>query len=295
MRVTAEILLDQFGKNDIAKLRRSLVAKELPQGEYIKVDIAAFTTKIAKGAGITDCSVWIPAGTQAALQKIVTFAIYDHVANCDFIFFNIPDPRSRIVLSLKGHGHKAAFFSRLRQTFTAKMVHRDCALAIGDNTYIGGATLVLMETAITVGKGGLWSDGILLQGTDSHGIVDLDTMRIINGGPKSINIGRHVWLGRNSTVMKNFDIGAGSIVATGSIVVKNVPAASAVAGIPAKVVRSRVSWSQSQTSVTASETNYFGKLRRAIDTKPGTSNRGAGSAVRRILSRITSGVGTRTT
>lgn len=46
-----------------------------------------------------------------------------------------------------------------------------------------------------------------------------------------------VWLGRNTTILKGVTIGRGSIVAAGSVVTKDVPPFTVIAGNPAKVVK----------------------------------------------------------
>ncbi|WP_078521348.1 CatB-related O-acetyltransferase [Thioclava sp. F28-4] len=54
-------------------------------------------------------------------------------------------------------------------------------------------------------------------------------------------IGPDVWLGFNTMVMPGVHIGAGAIVAAGSVVAQDVPPFAIVAGNPARVVRSRFS------------------------------------------------------
>ena len=57
-----------------------------------------------------------------------------------------------------------------------------------------------------------------------------------------IVIGDHVWIGMNVIVLKGVTIGEGSIVAAGSVVNKDVPPHCLVAGVPAKVVKTDVTW-----------------------------------------------------
>jgi acetyltransferase-like isoleucine patch superfamily enzyme len=52
-------------------------------------------------------------------------------------------------------------------------------------------------------------------------------------------IGHDVWIGRNAIILQGVEIGIGSIVAAGSIVVKSVPPYSIVGGSPAKLIRKR--------------------------------------------------------
>lgn len=54
--------------------------------------------------------------------------------------------------------------------------------------------------------------------------------------PAPITIGRNVWIGANSMVLKGVTVGDDAIVAGGSIVTKVVPAGAIVRGAPAQVV-----------------------------------------------------------
>lgn len=90
--------------------------------------------------------------------------------------------------------------------------------------------------------------GVYLIDTNSHSVDyqvrrhDLDDL--YNGKKnwdvvdcKTIHIQDDAWIGFNSTRLKGVTIGKGAIVAAGSVVTKDVPAFSVVAGNPAKIIR----------------------------------------------------------
>lgn len=54
-------------------------------------------------------------------------------------------------------------------------------------------------------------------------------------------IGNDVWIGANSIILDNVEIGDGAIVAAGSVVTKNVAPYTIVGGVPAKVIKKRFS------------------------------------------------------
>ena len=52
-----------------------------------------------------------------------------------------------------------------------------------------------------------------------------------------IVIGDNCWFGANVSVMPGVTIGSGCVIAAGSVVTKDVPCHSMVAGVPAKVIK----------------------------------------------------------
>lgn len=76
-------------------------------------------------------------------------------------------------------------------------------------------------------------------------IMDFDAHDIEYAGyqmSKPVVIGNKVWIGYRAMILKGVTIGDGAIVAAGSIVTKNVPPNTIVAGVPAKVVKEGTSW-----------------------------------------------------
>ena len=55
----------------------------------------------------------------------------------------------------------------------------------------------------------------------------------------NVIIEEDVWIGSNAVILSGVRIGRGGVVAAGSIVTKNVPRYSIVAGNPAKVIKYR--------------------------------------------------------
>jgi acetyltransferase-like isoleucine patch superfamily enzyme len=54
---------------------------------------------------------------------------------------------------------------------------------------------------------------------------------------KPVKINDRVWIGFNSIILKGVTIGEGGIVGAGSVVTKDVPPYTIVAGNPARVIR----------------------------------------------------------
>ncbi len=56
---------------------------------------------------------------------------------------------------------------------------------------------------------------------------------------KRVNIGHDVWIGHGAVVMPGVTIGNGAVVGANSVVTRDVPAYTIVAGVPARVLRLR--------------------------------------------------------
>ncbi|ESX17119.1 MULTISPECIES: DapH/DapD/GlmU-related protein [unclassified Mesorhizobium] len=56
---------------------------------------------------------------------------------------------------------------------------------------------------------------------------------------KAVSIGNDVWIGHGAVIMPGISIGNGAIVGANSVVTRNVPAYTIVAGVPAKPLRMR--------------------------------------------------------
>lgn len=72
--------------------------------------------------------------------------------------------------------------------------------------------------------------------TRSHDIGP-SSHRAFTPHAKPINIGSGVWLGSRTTILPGITIGAGAVVAAGSVVCHDVPCNALVAGVPARVVK----------------------------------------------------------
>jgi acetyltransferase-like isoleucine patch superfamily enzyme len=139
----------------------------------------------------------------------------------------------------------------------------DSRLLLGDGTSCNGMRIVLDRSTVVIGRDGLISSDVLIQSHDQHGLVDLDTLALLNDAPARTVIGAHVWLGRRSVVMPDVTIGAGSVIGTGAVVTQDVPPFCVAAGVPARILRERTSWSRSPAGPSAAERAWLDPHRTA--------------------------------
>ncbi len=122
-------------------------------------------------------------------------------------------------------------------------------IAVGRNTFVGGQSLVDCVANISIGDDVLISHGCLIADSDNHNIhyrvrqKDLRDWRDNQDHDWSttqtvpVRIENGSWIGARAIILKGVTVGEGAVVAAGSVVTRNVPPYTVVAGNPAKVVR----------------------------------------------------------
>lgn len=133
------------------------------------------------------------------------------------------------------------------------------SVSIGDRTYIGGGTKLIASTGISIGNDVMISWGCTVVDHDSHSLdyrqraEDIQSWRsgLIKGGLKvaaanknwdyvkqvPIEIHDKVWIGMDVLILKGVTIGEGAVIAARSVVTKDVPPWTLVAGNPAREIK----------------------------------------------------------
>jgi len=122
-------------------------------------------------------------------------------------------------------------------------------LSIGDYSFVGRSRIFAAHK-IDIGKGVLISDNVIILDSNLHSVSASKRFseavawskgrfpNVYDGIPgEPVVISDHVWIGANSVILKGVTIGEGSVVGAGSIVTKDVPPYTIVAGNPAKIIR----------------------------------------------------------
>ena len=98
-------------------------------------------------------------------------------------------------------------------------------IIIGDNVGISGST-INATTTISIGDNTIIGSGCLISDTDSHPILAADRNRndwYLYTNSKPINIGKNVFIGARSIILKGVNIGNGAVVGGGECCYKRCP------------------------------------------------------------------------
>lgn len=110
---------------------------------------------------------------------------------------------------------------------------------VGKNVYIGTGTTLFGHMGLEIGDDCLLAQNIQLT-PYSHIFDDPNSIIYSQGGHcKKVTIGRDVYIGMRAAIMYSGDIGEGSVIGSGSVVVKPIPPYSVAVGCPAKVIKER--------------------------------------------------------
>jgi acetyltransferase-like isoleucine patch superfamily enzyme len=100
---------------------------------------------------------------------------------------------------------------------------------IGRNVFLDLKAPIVMEDQVTISMGVTLLTHIDVDRSNLKGLYPIQS--------DPIRICRNAYIGANATVLQGVIVGEESIVASGSLVNKNVPSHVVVAGVPARIVK----------------------------------------------------------
>ncbi|MEK4566278.1 acyltransferase [Alkalihalobacillus sp. FSL R5-0424] len=118
-------------------------------------------------------------------------------------------------------------------------------IKVGNRTTFKNVYLLSQEGKnIEIGEDCMFSYDIAVRTTDAHSVIDLETNERLNHA-KDVKIGNHVWVAASVLISKGAVIPDDCIVGARSIVTRPFKDSHCtIAGSPAKIVKTGVTWSR---------------------------------------------------
>lgn len=144
---------------------------------------------------------------------------------------------------LRWQGHKIGEGTRV-----VGPVYIDGKIEVGENVFIGknmrvhGNGCVYMEDNVDIAP-----EVTFLTGTHEIGTLD---RRAGKGKSLDTTVGKGTWIGAETTILPGISIGVGCVIAAGSVVNKDIPPNSMVAGVPAKIIKNLEPLEKGETNET---------------------------------------------
>ncbi len=111
-------------------------------------------------------------------------------------------------------------------------VGKGAVLKIGNGTYLNRNTLIVAQERVEIGRDCKIAWDVVIMDSDLHPIQGT----VMENKP--VVIEDNVWIGCRCIILKGVRIGAGAVIAAGSVVTKSVPPNTIVGGVPARVLGS---------------------------------------------------------
>ena len=124
-------------------------------------------------------------------------------------------------------GDRFKIWSSYRQTLIAGWGR----IRIGDDVFINSGTVIFSSSEVVIESDVALANEVYVCDSQSHGIAGADPT------DAPVRIGRGSWIGARSLILPGVKVGSRVMVAAGSVVTRDVPDDSLVAGNPARVLR----------------------------------------------------------
>lgn len=106
---------------------------------------------------------------------------------------------------------------------------------VGENFYANFDCVFLDVCTITIGDNCLLAPGVHIY-TATHPLDVTERIAAVELG-KSVSIGHNVWIGGRAVINPGVTIGDNVVIASGSVVTKDIPANVLVGGNPARIIK----------------------------------------------------------
>ena len=122
---------------------------------------------------------------------------------------------------------------------TGVIANRGIGLTIGNNSAIGAQSFLGCQGGVRLGNNVIMGPGVRIF-SENHNFDDVTIpIRLQGETRKGVFIHDDCWVGSGVTILDGVCIGEGSLVAAGSVVTKDIPPFSVVAGVPAGILKNR--------------------------------------------------------
>ncbi|WP_336921878.1 acyltransferase [Aquipuribacter sp. SD81] len=117
--------------------------------------------------------------------------------------------------------------------------NRGVGLRIGDGSSVGDYCFVGASGGVWIGDRVLMGQRVSIH-SQNHAFDDLDRPIQAQGVTQAgVRIEDDCWLGSGSVILDGVTLGRGCVVSAGSVVTRSFPPGSVVAGVPARLLRTR--------------------------------------------------------
>ncbi|MDR2648209.1 MAG: polysaccharide pyruvyl transferase family protein [Clostridiales bacterium] len=175
--------------------------------------------------------------TMAERSKIIIDPEAELILNA-----NLPEGSQKECILTLHPGAILHVTGKFRVSYDSRIILWNNAKMTVANGFVNFGAAISPQREIIIGDDFLAGSQIAIWDYDSHKIIEAESGDILNNPTDAIKIGKHVWMGLGSMITDSVSVGEGAIIAAKAVVTHNVPENSIVAGVPAKVIKTGVTW-----------------------------------------------------
>jgi acetyltransferase-like isoleucine patch superfamily enzyme len=110
---------------------------------------------------------------------------------------------------------------------------------IGAKSVLGQECTISAYQHVSIGRECIIADRVMMIDFD-HGVVEVERpIREQGIYKRDVRIGHNTWIGYGACLLRGVTVGDNAVIGTSAVVTVDVPANAVVAGIPARVIRTR--------------------------------------------------------
>jgi acetyltransferase-like isoleucine patch superfamily enzyme len=112
-------------------------------------------------------------------------------------------------------------------------------VSIGAKTVMGQECTISAFQHVSIGRECILADRVMLIDFD-HGVTEVERpIRVQGIYKRDVRVGHNVWIGYGACILRGVSVGDNAIIGTSAVVTKPIPENAVVAGVPARVIRTR--------------------------------------------------------